>query len=87
MTTYKKTSLIVFKKIPSLKTLKRLLVLEPIKRTAKQKTQAIDQLEFCLIYLKFTNDFYMTKCILISVVLSFNINVAFIRDTVLDTAF
>ena len=27
--------------------------MQPLKRTAKQKDQAIDQLAFCLIYLKF----------------------------------
>ena len=58
------------KKVPSLKTFKRLLFNQPIKRTVKQKNQTIDQLAFCLIYLKFTNDFYMTKCILISVIFS-----------------
>ena len=71
----------------SLKTLKRLLFIQPIKSTAKRKNQTIDQLEFCLIYLKFTNDFYMTKCILISVIFSLNINMAFVRDTVPNTAF
>ena len=32
------------------------------------------------IYLKFMNDFYLTKCILISVTFSLNINMAFERD-------
>ena len=31
------------------------MFIQPIKRTAKQKNQTIDQLAFCLIYLKFTN--------------------------------
>ena len=53
------------KMVPSLKTLKRLLFIQPIKKTAKRKKQTIDQLAFCLIYLKFLNNFYMTKCILI----------------------
>ena len=35
--------------------------MQPIKRTEKRKNQTIDQLAFCLVYLKFTNDFYMTK--------------------------
>ena len=74
------------KKVPSLKTLKRLLFIQPIKRNVKRKNQTIDQLAFCLIYLKLTNDFYMTKCILISVIFSRNINVAFVRDAVPNTA-
>ena len=68
------------KKVPSLKTLKRLFFIHLKKRTAKQKNQTIDQLAFCLICLKFSNDFYMTKCIFISVLFSLNINVAFVRD-------
>ena len=59
MTTYKKVSIIILKKVPLLKTLKMLLFIQPIKRIAKQKNQTIDQLAFCLIYLRFTNDFYM----------------------------
>ena len=47
--------------------LERLWLIQNIKTTAKRKNQTIDQLAFCLIYLKFTSDFYMTKCILISV--------------------
>ena len=39
------------------KNLKRFLFIQLIKRTAKKKNQTIDQLAFCLIYLKFTNDF------------------------------
>ena len=69
MSTYKKISIIVLKKVPSLKTF-----IQPIKRTEQQKNQTIDQLAFCLIYLKFTNDFYMTRCILVSVIFSLNIN-------------
>ena len=40
----------------------------------------------CLIYLKFTNVVYMTKCILISVIFSLNIDVTFVRDTMPNTA-
>ena len=83
---YKKISIAVLKKIPSLKTLKWLLFIQPIKRTAKQKKQTIEQLALCLIYLKFTNAFYMTKCILISLIFSLNISVAFVRDTDPNTA-
>ena len=39
---YKKISIAVLKKIPSLKTLKWLLFIQPIKRTAKQKKQTIE---------------------------------------------
>ena len=56
------------------------------KKDCKTENQTIDQLAFCLIYLKFANDFYMIKCILISVIFSFNINVAFVSDTVPNTA-
>ena len=85
-TTYKKFSIIVLKKVPSLKTLKKLWFIQPIKESAKRKNQTINPLAFCLIYLKFTNDFYMTKCILISVIFFLNINVAFVRDIVTNTA-
>ena len=44
-----------------------LLFIQLIKKTAKQENQTIDQLAFCLVYLKLTSDFYMTKYILISV--------------------
>ena len=44
-------------------TLKRLI--QRIKLTTKRKNQTIDQLALRLIYLKFMNDFYLTKCILI----------------------
>ena len=74
MTTYEKISIIVLKKGTFPKDLKKLLFIQPIKKTAKQKNQTIDQLAFCLIYLKFTNDFYMTRCILVSVIFSLNIN-------------
>ena len=58
---------------PFSKTLKRLRIIQPIKRTEKQKNHTIDQLAFCLIYLKFMNDFYITKCVLFSVIFSLNI--------------
>ena len=70
----------------SLMTLKRLRLIQPIKGTAKRKNQTTDQLVLCLIYLKFTNNFYMIKCILISVIFSLNINAAFVRDIVPNTA-
>ena len=62
---YKKISIILLKKVPSLKTLKRLWFIPPIKSIAKRKNQIIDQLAFCLIYLKLMNDFYMGKYVLI----------------------
>ena len=68
------------------KDFKKARFIQPIKRTAKRKNQTIDQLAFCLIYLKFTNDFYITKCILASVIFSLNINAAFVRDIVPNTA-
>ena len=73
------------KKVSSLMTLKRLWFVQPIKRTTKRKGQTTDQLAFSLIYLKLLNGFYMTKCVLISVIFSLNINVAFKRDVVHNT--
>ena len=64
------------------KSLKRLWLIQPRKRNAKRKNQTIDQLPFCFIYLKFTNNFYMSKCVLISVIFSLSINVAFVRHIV-----
>ena len=60
--------------------------IQPIKKTEKRKNQAIDQLVFFLIYLKFMTEFFMTKCILISVIFFLNIKVIFIRDMVPNTA-
>ena len=37
------------------------------KNNAKLKSLATDQLAFCQIFLKYMKDFYMTKCILISI--------------------
>ena len=68
------------KKGTFLKTLKRLWLIQLIKRTAKRKNQTLDQLPFFLIYLKFMNDFYMIKSRLISVIISLNNNAAFLSD-------
>ena len=57
----------------------------PIKGTVKQKNQTIDRLALCLIYLKFIDDLYMTKCILISVIFSLSINVASVTNIVHNT--
>ena len=53
MVDYLKENVIVLNKVPSLTTLIRLWFMQPIKRTANRKNQNIDQLAFCLIYLKF----------------------------------
>ena len=68
------------KKGTFLKTLKRLWLIQLIKRTAKRKNQTMNQLPFSLIYLKFMDDFYMIKSILISVIFSLNNNAAFVSD-------
>ena len=74
-------SIIVLQKVPSLKTLNRWWFIQPIKRSAKRKHHTIDQLTFCLIYLKFTNNFYLTKYILLSVIFSY-LNAAFVSEIV-----
>ena len=53
MVDYLKENVIVLNKVPSLTTLIRLWFMQPIKRTSNRKNQNIDQLVFCLIYLKF----------------------------------
>ena len=74
-------SIIVLQNVPSLKTLNRWWFIQPIKRSAKWKHHTTDQLPFCLIYLKFTNNFYLTKCVLLSVIFSY-VNAVFVREIV-----
>ena len=83
---YKKTSIIVFKKVPSLKTLKRLWFFQPHKKyceTEKSNYRPInilpnlsknyERLLYDQMYTHFSN-------------FPLNINVAFVRDTVPNTA-
>ena len=68
------------------KDFKKAVTFQLIKRTAKRKNQTLDQLPFFLIYLKFMNDFYMIKSILISVIFSLNNNAAFLSDIIPNAA-